>query len=184
MKENCVSGEVFEEDGVFFRQTIKYDPNAKEALISVPAHLDRISISVVVNEVTTTIITDSSCVVEDTPSDLDVTSEFSKNKTFCNGDITPAKPKVFKIYTDLGSMSNEEKGKLSEGTREACEGKEIHKTKVEEVDETTFNEMKNEQSIVISRRMSSDFLMRSHLTQSTCTNRTVNICPNLRYTDI
>ena len=70
---------MFEEDGVMFKQTITYDPNAKEAVINVPAHLDRISISVVVGEVTTTTVTDTSCVVEDTPADLDVTTEFSKN---------------------------------------------------------------------------------------------------------
>ena len=164
---------MFEEDGVMFKQTITYDPNAKEAVINVPAHLDRISISVVVGEVTTTTVTDTSCVVEDTPADLDVTTEFSKNKTDSDGNITPTKPKVFKIYTDLGSMSNEEKENLSDGTRKACEGKEIHKTKVEEVDEATFNEMKNEQSIVTSRRMSNNFLMRQ--SESTCTNRTVYV---------
>ena len=143
--------EVFEEDGVVYRQNIEYDPNTKEATITVPAHLDRIAISVVVGEEKTTVVSDTSCVVEDTPSDLDVTSFGRRTRQASeDGEITPSKPKKFKVYTDLGEMTSEEQAQLSEGTKNACKGKPIHKTKIEEVDEATFNQLKRNNSLTIS----------------------------------
>ena len=64
---NTFISEVFEEENEIFRQTITYDPVNKEAIITVPAHLDRIRISVVVGVETTTTVTDVSCYVESTP---------------------------------------------------------------------------------------------------------------------
>ena len=143
--------EVFEENGVVYRQSIEYDPNTKEATITVPAHLDRIAISVVVGEEKTTVVSDTSCVVEDTPSDLDVTSFGRRTRQASkDGEITPSKPKKFKVYTDLGEMTADEQAQLSEGTKNACKGKPIHKTKIEEVDEATFNQLKGNNSLTIS----------------------------------
>ena len=99
--------------------------------------------------------------------DLDVTTAFSQNKTDSDGTITPSKPKVYKVYTDLGEMTKDEIATLSETTREACKEKAIHKTKVEEIDENTFNQLKNDESITTSR--ASNFITR----QSTCTDRKV-----------
>ena len=99
--------------------------------------------------------------------DLDVTTAFSQNKTDSDGTITPSKPKVYKVYTDLGEMTIDEIATLSETTREACKEKAIHKTKVEEIDENTFNQLKNDESITTSR--ASNFITR----QSTCTDRKV-----------
>ena len=59
--------EAFQEGNEIYRQTITYDPVNKEAIITVPAHLDRIGISVVVGVETTTTVTDGSCYVESTP---------------------------------------------------------------------------------------------------------------------
>ena len=158
-KETIDTIETFEENGVIYQQEIKYDPEAKEAVITVPAHGDRKAISVVVGEKTTAVVSESSCVVEDTPDDLDV-EEFSNNKTDTNGTITSSKPKVYKIYTDLGEMTTEEKEKLSEGTKNACGSKAIHKTKVEQVDEETFNNFKESQGIASTRTLDGFSLAR------------------------
>ena len=61
-------------------------------------------------------------------------------------------------------MSSDEIATLSETTKEACQGKAIHKSKVEEVDEDTFNQLKYDQSVTTSRAR--DVLSR----QSTCTD--------------
>ena len=191
-KETIDTIETFEENGVIYQQEIKYDPEAKEAVITVPAHGDRKAISVVVGEKTTAVVSDTSCVIEDTPDDLDV-DEFSNNKTETNGTISASKPKVYKIYTDLGEMSAEEQESLSEGTKNACGSKAIHKTKVETVDEETFNNFKKSQGIS-SMRTVNGFSMakrskkhkygfsrsssRSHMFRATCSNVTVilNTC--------
>ena len=64
-------------------------------------------------------------------------------------------------------MTNDEIATLSETTREICKGKSIHKTKVEEIDENTFNQLKNDESVTTSG--ASNFIKR----QSTCSNRGV-----------
>ena len=70
-KEKVQTVETFEEDGVVYQQKIEYDPKTKEAVISVPEHLDRMAITVVVGEEKTAIVTETSCMIEDTPDDLD-----------------------------------------------------------------------------------------------------------------
>ena len=137
-----------------------------------------------VGEKTTAVVSESSCVVEDTPDDLDV-EEFSNNKTDTNGTITSSKPKVYKIYTDLGEMTTEEKEKLSEGTKNACGSKAIHKTKVEQVDEDTFNNFKESQGIASTRTLDGFSRARKRsmtrssrkrkMSRQSCSNVTVKI---------
>ena len=159
--------ETFVENGVVYQQKIRYDPDSKEAVITVPAHGDRIAVSVVVGEEKTVVVSESTCIVEETPDDLDV-SEFANNKTDDNGTVTPSKPKVYKIYTDLGEMTEEEIENLSEGVKSACEGKSIHKTKIEEVDESMFNQLKSSEEITSSTRVNHEKF------RNTCSNLTVS----------
>ena len=115
-------------------------------MITVPEHVDRVSVTVVVGENTTTTVSEASCVIEATPADLDVTS-FSINRSDTNGAVSVPRARVFKIYKDLGEISAEERRNLPKSTREACKGKPIHKTEIEIVTEETFLQMKNKTDI-------------------------------------
>ena len=141
------SVETFEEDGIVYQQKTAYNPVTKEATISVPAHLDRKAVSVIIGKDVTTTVSDSSCIIEETARDLDVTSFGSSTKNDTDGIVTQPKPKVYKIYTDLGELSDQEKQSLPQSTLTACKGRSIRNTKIEVVDEATFIKLKAEKGV-------------------------------------
>ena len=145
--------ETFEEEGELYQQTVEYNPVTEEADIRVPAHRDRIGVRVLVGKNMTATVLENNCIIEDTQKDVNI-SFFSVSKVDKDGVISQSRPKVYRIYTDLGEMETGEVEKLSSSIKKACETKSIHKVQINQVNQTIFEAMKEDQTVTTQVRQS------------------------------
>jgi len=151
IQQNSVeTGLIFEENGETYEQKDSYNPDTKEAVFTVPAHGDypatkfvmqgRSSDSPVAGKMI--VSTETECSFEDMPEEIVPENMMIENR---GGKVTrqTKEVKVYRIRSEIRSVTEEEKENLSESMKSECAGKRVVTSSIETVDEDEYLKRSN-----------------------------------------
>ena len=139
---NCVKTKSLRMEGdTIIVQENSYNPDTREYTMKVPAHGDRVAVTIIIGEQKMATVFNEYCIVTTPPADFSVAG--------VGGGETPDDVKEidgsdliieYSFDQDAGELSSEERENLPLSVQVACANKLIRNTDTKPADESTFNE--------------------------------------------
>ena len=183
-RNNVINRNTFVENGTSYEHTISYDPINEEAIITVPAHLDRVAVNIIVNAEQMVTATSDLCIVEDTPEDMDPANFADERSAATSPEEIEADERVKQYFvSSIGAeLTEAEKEELSESAKRACEGRPIAWSTRESVEVEQFNNLQNNEGRVLVTDQSNSRQKRQLQTPFPASSNTIEGCTSVKVT--